>query len=191
MKVRDSGMPEREYWESFFEPEVLLSSLLGPQVMGDGAEFGCGYGTFTLPAAQRTQGTLHTFDIEQAMVEQTHERLAKHSITNVRVNCCDLLKQGTGLATKSLAFVLIFNLLHAEQPQRFISEAQRLLQPGGKVALIHWRTDIPTPRGPDLSIRPSAAAMADLLIEAGFSGVQIVPFDQGNPYHVGVIGRKK
>lgn len=31
-------------------------------------EFGCGYGTFTFPAARRVSGTVHTFDIEPELV---------------------------------------------------------------------------------------------------------------------------
>lgn len=36
-----------------------------------------------------------------------------------------------------------------------LMEARRVLAPGGKAAVIHWRSDIPTPRGPSLDIRPT------------------------------------
>jgi 16S rRNA A1518/A1519 N6-dimethyltransferase RsmA/KsgA/DIM1 with predicted DNA glycosylase/AP lyase activity len=49
---------------------VLDASKIGQEV-NDAVEVGCGYGTFTLPVAQRIRGTLHAFDIEPEMVEIT------------------------------------------------------------------------------------------------------------------------
>ncbi|SDL47362.1 hypothetical protein SAMN05660860_00723 [Geoalkalibacter ferrihydriticus] len=68
MKVRDSGMPDEEMWNSFFSPAKILA-LLGLDADTRGvAKFGCGYGTFSLAAARLTQGMVHAFDIEPAMV---------------------------------------------------------------------------------------------------------------------------
>ena len=50
MKIRESGMPERDMWETFFNPAEILAMLgLNSQTV-DVAEFGCGYGygTFSL-----------------------------------------------------------------------------------------------------------------------------------------------
>jgi hypothetical protein len=46
--------------------------------------------------------------------------------------------------------------LHIENPVALLREAFRILAPGGKAAVIHWRGDIPTPRGPSAPIRPTA-----------------------------------
>ena len=64
MKVRDSGMPDEGMWESFFSPEKTLVLLGLDAAMTGIAEFGCGYGTFTLPAARTIRGKVHAFDIE-------------------------------------------------------------------------------------------------------------------------------
>lgn len=49
MKTRESGMPGEALWESFFDPPTVLARLgLTPEARGV-VEFGCGYGTFTLP----------------------------------------------------------------------------------------------------------------------------------------------
>jgi SAM-dependent methyltransferase len=70
MKVRDSGMPDETYWESFFDTEKILRMFGLEKVSGDIVEFGCGYGTFTLSAARLIGGVVYAFDIEPEMVEQ-------------------------------------------------------------------------------------------------------------------------
>lgn len=54
MKGRESGMPDEAYWVSFFKAKVTIDRLLGSAVQGNVIEFGCGYGSFTVPAARRT-----------------------------------------------------------------------------------------------------------------------------------------
>ena len=64
MKVRDSGMPDEEMWDAFSSVEKVLA-LLGPDAdIPELAEFGCGYGTFTLAAARLARGTVYAFDIK-------------------------------------------------------------------------------------------------------------------------------
>lgn len=74
MKVRESGMPEEAAWESFFDTDAILHRLGLIAVGGDLIEFGCGYGTFTLPVAQRVGGTVHALDIDAAMLARAVER---------------------------------------------------------------------------------------------------------------------
>ena len=52
MKTRESGMPEEEMWREFFDPEAILQLLKLTSACRDVVEFGCGYGTFTIPAAR-------------------------------------------------------------------------------------------------------------------------------------------
>ena len=50
-------MPDEDYWAPFFHPEGVLDRLLDANGSDcNVVEFGCGYGTFTLPAARRTRG---------------------------------------------------------------------------------------------------------------------------------------
>ena len=55
-KVRDSGMPAEEMWDSFFDPAKILGQLRFGERPGLVVEFGCGHGTFTIPAARRCEG---------------------------------------------------------------------------------------------------------------------------------------
>ena len=52
MKTRESGMPEREMWERFFDPVKILTMLGINSRTGDVAEFDCAYSTFTIPVAE-------------------------------------------------------------------------------------------------------------------------------------------
>jgi SAM-dependent methyltransferase len=74
MKVRDSGMPEEAYWESLFDIPLILDSFAIGTGIGDVVEFGCGYGTFTVPVARRISGLLHALDIEPDMVAGSPRR---------------------------------------------------------------------------------------------------------------------
>jgi len=58
--------------------------------------------------------------------------------------------------------ILLFNILHAENPDALLKASAELLRPGAPVLAVHWRSDISTPRGPDLSIRPRPEQIARL-----------------------------
>lgn len=56
MKGRESGMPDDSCWESFFNPRCILERMDCAGSCGDVVEFGCGYGTFTIPGAELVTG---------------------------------------------------------------------------------------------------------------------------------------
>lgn len=154
MKVRDSGMPEQDYWESLFDIPAILNGLKVGSSIGDAVEVGCGYGTFTVPVAKRIGGTLHAFDIDADMIARTRDRLARANAANVALYHRDVIADGFSLAARSVDVVLLFNILHAETPVELLRVSASVLRPDGLVLVIHWRSDVETPRGPDLSIRP-------------------------------------
>jgi SAM-dependent methyltransferase len=123
---------------------------------GDVVEFGCGYGTFTLPAARAVQGRVVALDIEADMVAATAHKALGAGLSNVVADMRDFVADGCGLADGQADYAMLFNILHIENPVGLLREARRALVPGGKVGIIHWRTDIETPRGPSMPIRPSA-----------------------------------
>lgn len=186
MKIRDSGMPDAGMWEGFFDAPRILAALDCVDARGSVAEFGCGYGTFTVAAAAATTGTVHAFDIDPAMVAATRARTA--GLGNVSVAKRDFVTEGTGLPGASVACALLFNILHAARPVPLLGEAWRVLRPGGRVAVIHWVSARPTPRGPALAIRPRPAQCRAWLVEAGFR-VRQAEVDLP-PHHYGVVGER-
>ncbi len=161
MILRESGMPAQTYWETLFDVPLILDAFgftsAPANTTGDVAELGCGYGTFTLPLATRIRGTVHALDVDPAMVATTTARASAAGLSNVRASVRDVLTDGFGVPPTSCDAALLFNILHAEDPVALLRAARAAVRPGGLVAVIHWRSDLPTPRGPSLAIRPTAA----------------------------------
>lgn len=191
MKGRESGMPEETWWESFFETEGALDALSGKcLIAGDVAEFGCGYGTFTLPVAQRTSGIVTALDLEPEMISVVRRKATEMQLNNVHCVQRDFVADGTGLATGSQSHAMIYNLLHLEAPVELLIEAHRVLRTGGTLSVMHWRSDIPTPRGPSLDIRPRPEQCEKWLLEAGFSSITRVTLEPSCPYHYGLAATR-
>jgi tRNA/tmRNA/rRNA uracil-C5-methylase (TrmA/RlmC/RlmD family) len=55
MRIRDSGMPDQQMWEGFFDPSRVLRQLGFLSRTDDVADLGCGYGTFSIPAGHRSR----------------------------------------------------------------------------------------------------------------------------------------
>ena len=189
MKVRDSGMPEETVWDTFFDIDLILSKLHINSQVNDLVEIGSGYGTFTIPAAKQIKGNLYAFDIESDMIDIVKQKLADAHIANVIVANRDILAQTTGLADNSVDYVMLFNILHHDTPMDFFTEAYRILKPKGEIGIIHWRSDISTPRGPDVSIRPTPEQMVQLIDRRKFD-IDKEPFILA-PYHYGILISKR
>jgi len=185
MKARESGMPEEGMWVTFFTPKEVLHKL-GLATSGDVVDFGCGYGTFTIPAAQITSGTIHALDIDPAMAAITREKADAAGLGNVRTCVRDFMADGIGLPDASVNYVMLFNILHAECIYALLQEAFRILAAGGKLGIIHWNYDPTTPRGPAMAIRPRAEQCREWAEAAGFSllppGIIALP-----PHHYGMV----
>lgn len=189
MKVRDSGMPDEKMWSDFFDPaEVLATFGIYREVM-DLVEFGCGYGTFTLPAAKMISGTVYALDIEPEMVKIVQQKCSDAGIDNVCSSIRDFVADGVGLAESSMDVALLFNILHLENPVELMKEALRVLKPNGKLAVIHWNYDSSTPRGPAMEIRPRPEHCIEWGREAGFCFDECNRYDL-RPYHYGLLFSK-
>jgi len=147
MKTRESGMPDEERWSDFFDPDFILSELdLDPSTKGV-VDMGSGYGTFAIPAALRISGRVLAVDIDPQMVEVCQTKIKEAGLTNISCQQRDFVTYGICLPDESADFVMLFNILHAENPVRLLEEAYRILVPCGKVGVIHWNYDPTTPRG--------------------------------------------
>jgi predicted methyltransferase len=130
---------------------------------------------------------VHAIDIEPAMVALVTAKAAAH--TNVRVYLRDFVTQGTGLDGQSAEYVMLFNILHAQEAPAMLAEAARVLRPSGRLGVIHWNYDATTPRGPQMDIRQRPEQCRELVEAAGFrlspQGVLDLP-----PYHYGMLFTK-
>ncbi|MFM2013775.1 MAG: hypothetical protein RLZZ396_2559 [Planctomycetota bacterium] len=186
MKTRESGMPPEEMWQSFFDPNGVLTKLGLDSNCGDVLEFGCGYGTFTIPAAQRIRGTVYAIDIEPEMLAITGAKAKAVGAANIELLQRDFVVDGSGLADRTVDYVMLFNILHAQERMALLREARRVLRPHGKLAIIHWNFDASTPRGPSMSIRPKPGECRAWAEEVGFAAISPADIDLP-PYHYGLV----
>lgn len=181
-------MPDKGMWEGFFSPAKILETLGVNRGIQDAVEFGCGYGTFTIPAAKMISGKLFSFDIEPEMVEATKSEAVKGGIKNLEVIKRDFMADGTGLKPGAVNYAMLFNILHLEDPVSLLREANRILKEGGQIGIIHWNYDAKTPRGPSMDIRPKPEYCIEWAKKVGFTDPK--QFDL-KPYHYGIVMTKK
>lgn len=187
--IRESGMPVEETWESFFHPAFVLRELGLLSDCNTVVDFGCGYGTFAIPAARIVRGNVYAFDIEEEMVAECERKTKKAGVSNVVCQQRDFILDGTGLPDNTVDYAMLFNILHSEHPLTILHEAHRILVPEGKVGVIHWNYDPTTPRGPSMDIRPRPQQCREWIKSAGFELFQ--SHINLAPYHYGMVGQKR
>jgi len=128
-----AGRFGREYvpgrsWKGIAE---ALLKLLPPLVIAD---LGAGEGTISQLMAQRAQKVI-AVDNSEKMVEFGSDLARRHGIRNLEYRLGDLESVPIRSGTVDLAF-LSQALHHARHPERAVSEAWRILKPGGRIAIL-------------------------------------------------------
>jgi len=187
MKVRESGMPEENMWKGFFKPEKVLKILQLDKSIRDVADFGCGYGTFTIPAAKIVGGKVYAIDLDPEMIKETERKVREKKLSNVETILRDFVSNGSGLKDESVDYIMLFNILHTDKPEKLLREAYRILRNGGKLGIIHWNYDSATPRGPPMKIRPKPEQCIEWAESVGFTSPK--KYDLKS-YHYGIVMEK-
>jgi len=103
----------------------------------------------------------HKLDVEKRALEA-----GLSNIRNIKVDEYDLK-----LGAQSVGFAILSNVLHEiEDKKRYVSEICRILQNGGKLAIIEWEK-IDAELGPPIEHRISYEEVAELLSENGFENI--------------------
>ena len=129
----------------FLNPKKLLTDIgvigLGQKV----ADFGCGSGYFSLPLAELvgSDGAVNAVDVLESALQVVTTRAKNAGFFNVKTIHANLEKEhGSGLATDSQDIVLMANVLfQSQKKEEIISEAVRVIKPGGRVIIIEWFPD--------------------------------------------------
>ena len=182
MRIRESGMPDVELWRTFFDPAQIIDKLGIRASNKHVVEFGCGYGTFTIPAARCISGKVSTFELDRRMIDHAKEAARQASINNIDYFEADFFDATEVLDSGCADYVMLFNILHGENPRELLEIAYTLLVTGGKAGIIHWNYDPDTPRGPPMAIRPRPEALAEVAAAAGFEvsdRLELPPFHYG------------
>ena len=115
-------------WKSMAE---ALLSLMPPMIIAD---LGAGEGAFALLLAQRAKKVI-AVDSSARMIEVAREHALRHGVRNIEYRLGDMEE----LPIDSAAVDLVFfsqSLHHALHPERAVSEAARILAPGGRIVIL-------------------------------------------------------
>ena len=188
MILRESGMPDESLWERFFNPYEIFEKFELLHESGPGADIACGFGTFTIPLAKIHSSTIYAVDINKNFLNHLQSRIEENNIQNIKIIQSDITESSFRLPEK-VQFAFLFNILHCENPEALIINVGRNLTDNGKIYVIHWRTDIKTPRGPPLEIRPEMADIKKIMTNLDFKLVK--EFSAISTYHYGIAFQKK
>lgn len=182
--VRESSMPESRMWESFFDADGVLGEL-GFRSEIATLELGAGYGTFTVAAAKLASRVV-AVEFDRALVSRLSHFISESRLSNVIVRHADLFQVvGENIDVRYDA-VLLFNIMHMKHPLLFIDGLRTAMSAGAMAYVIHWRTDIDTPRGPSNEIRTSPELCARWFSQSGFLLHKSL-FLKSAPYHFGQV----
>ncbi len=189
MKARESGMPDEKMWAQFFDPNTILDGLGICDLSGNIVDLGCGYGTFSLPAARKNKGMIYALDIEKDMIQAVQKKADEAGLSNYTRSKRILWWKGPTCLIIALNMLCSsMDILHAEYPLKILTEAKRILTTGGRVGAIHWNDDPTTPRGPSLDIRPRPEQCQEWIRATGFELIE--PYLDFPPFHYGMVGQK-
>ncbi len=152
-------------------PEQLLVEMGG---VGPGMtciDLGCGTGTFAIPLAQIVSpgGVVYAVDDSPDMLGYLRARKPPPNLKPLQADA-----RRTGLPGGIADFCLLAFLLHeVDDHAGLMSEAHRLLKPGGRVLMVEWRAEMDSP-GPPRRLRLSREKVEALFSEAGFTGFRYV-----------------
>ena len=153
-------------WKSLAE---ALLRLMPPMTVAD---LGAGDGTFALLLAQRAARVI-AVDSSARMLEVGRETAARHGIENVDFRLGDMEEVPIENSTVDLVF-FSQSLHHALHEDRAVTEAARILRPGGRIAILDLakhRFEEARELYADQRLGFSEAELTDLLEKAGFRNV--------------------
>lgn len=125
----------------FARPEKIIANLEVKEGMKI-ADFGCGHGYFSIPAAKLVglSGIIYALDILKEALEAVSSRAKIEGLTNIQCIWANLeLVGGARLPNDAVDMVFMHNVLFQTQKKsEIIKEALRVLKAGGNLVIIDW-----------------------------------------------------
>ncbi len=151
------------------------------------ADLGSGAGHYVLAMANMvgSAGRVYAVDVQKDLLENIKNEAARRGYDNVEVVWGDIeRKGGTKLTDSLLDLALISNtIFQIEDKPSLLSEAYRVLKPGGTLVVIDWSGSFGG-MGPIATEVVSKEQVVDLGLQAGFS---IKEEFAAGAHHYGII----
>lgn len=132
-------------------------------------DVGCGYGFFTIPAAQTVgeKGKVYAVDINASSIDQLKRDAVEKGLNNIQAKVAEAEEM---VFCHECADIIFYNtVLHDfRDPAKVLHNAKTMIKPDGKLINVDWKKKL-TPVGPPLQIRFSEEHAATLIKQAGFT----------------------
>ena len=189
MILRETDMPAEKEWEKYFRPKRALETF-GLRRGMKFLDLGCGYGTFSIPAARIVgkSGVVYSLDIDEIMVGRVRAKAKSRHLNNVKAVAGDV----SSLRDSELPLVhlaLLANVIHgASNKVRLLKGVKKFLKSNGHIVVMNWKVDESTPRGPPMKMRPTEKETLTYLQRAGYDPCKVLDMP---PFHYAVIARRR
>jgi ubiquinone/menaquinone biosynthesis C-methylase UbiE len=136
-------------------------------------DLGCGEGRYTVPLASRVgpRGTVYAVDLWEEGLARLEEKAKREGLANIRIVHADVSRSlpfPDACLDAALLATVLHDLAEAGQAQGALAELNRLIKPGGRLAVVEFKK-ITGPPGPPLAIRLAPDQVAALLRPYGFT----------------------
>jgi ubiquinone/menaquinone biosynthesis C-methylase UbiE len=132
-------------------------------------DIGCGYGFFTIPAAQTVgeQGKVYAVDVSALAIDRLKREAAEKGLKNVTATVGEAEETVFCDACADIVFYSI--VLHDfRDPLKVLQNAKQMLKPTGTLVNLDWKKKV-MPIGPPVRIRFSEEQASNLIKQAGFT----------------------
>lgn len=134
------------------------------------ADVGAGTGFFSLPLSQHVglHGRVYAVDVQDEMLGWIREKIERDGQNNIQLVHAEA--EATLLPQESRDLFFLANLWHElNDRQAVLREAQRVLKPEGRIAILDWRPDVEREFGPPLDHRLAPESCVEELSQANFA----------------------
>ena len=171
----------------FIQPQQAITALhvMPGQTIAD---FGCGIGEYVFIISEKLtdSGTIYALDIQKELLHSIASNADSLKINNIKTIWTDLEgHKGVPIESNTVDSILISNILfQIEDKGRMLSEAQRILKPGGRVLVIDW-TESFNRMGPNGDVVVMQEAARKLFESHNFVFLQDIP--AGSHHHATIF----
>jgi ubiquinone/menaquinone biosynthesis C-methylase UbiE len=190
-RLTGTSMPDRYWWETLWSQPKTTLQALGLKKGMSVLDLGCGYGHFTIPAAQIAKSSpVIGIDVDVPILSEAKK--AGDRFANCLWMNQDLLALPDVMVSK-FDYVMMHSTFHGLSDQiEFVRGVVKLLNPGGYFSAINW-LPLPRentiwmgkPRGPKTEMRLSIEQFLQIV---RLATPQLVAVQQVilPPYHYGI-----